>query len=221
MHPNGWGEFQIAQAFSKALIAGFGIGSTHVTIPAQNDASVMRSIGAPTNFQVFTSPQGVSATWDAVYGADSYNVDVSVNGGGGIFSPGTSQVNRWDCQWSLPGWQYSVRVQAACGDQTGPWTSAQTATSQPQLAPPPENIVVTPTGDGFTVKWDPPTGDNTDNIVEYNIIYWDTTPSDCNFITGTAFKSSPAQISTPSKDANLVYINTDGSQMTSKSAKAI
>ena len=65
MHPNAWGEYQIAQAFSKALISGYGIGNTPVELPAQDDPSLVRDIGTPQNFELFASPQGVTGTWDA------------------------------------------------------------------------------------------------------------------------------------------------------------
>lgn len=64
LHPDAWGEYLIANAFSKSLVANFGIGNSPLPIPDQNDPSLVRSIGTPSNFQVFTSPQGASATWD-------------------------------------------------------------------------------------------------------------------------------------------------------------
>jgi hypothetical protein len=95
----------------------------------------------------------------------------------------------------MAGWSYAVSVRASAGDSIkGAYTATLTATAQPQLAPPPQNIKVTPTADGFTVSWDPPTGPYTDTIVEYNILYWDWEPNDCQYITGAAFKSSPATI---------------------------
>lgn len=62
------------------------------------------------------------------------------------------------------------------------------------MAPPPSNVNVQPTDTGFTVTWDDPAGPYTDSIVEYNIIYWDWNPNDCQYIEGAAFTSSPAVI---------------------------
>ena len=56
------------------------------------------------------------------------------------------------------------------------------------------NVRVEPTADGFIVSWDPPTGGTTGEIVEYNIIYWDFKPTDCQFLSGAAFKSSPGRV---------------------------
>ena len=114
-------------------------------------------------------------------------------------------------------------MRARYGDHSvGPYTSTLSADATPELAGPPQNIHVEPTADGFTVTWDPPTGANTGmysstdaailkyfhrmlanylnpflktgSIVEYNIIYWDWYYTDCEFISGAAFTSSPAVI---------------------------
>ncbi|KAK0112622.1 hypothetical protein ONS95_014364 [Cadophora gregata] len=197
LHPNAWGEFQIANAFSETLVNDFGIGNTVLAVPAQDDGSLARPLPGITNLQIFSSPQGVTATWDPVYGAYSYDVEVLINGGVPFFqfSPTSVATNRWDCQWSNPGWTYTISVRPRAGPtRQGDFSGQVTGTSTPELADPPQNVVVEPTGDGFTVTWDPPTGPNADSIVEYNIIYWNTEPEDCEFISGAAFTSSPAVI---------------------------
>ncbi|SCN74636.1 uncharacterized protein FFNC_11530 [Fusarium fujikuroi] len=195
LHPNAWGEFQIAAAFSKTLVEDFNLGTSPVKIPSQDDSSLGRPLQGPSNFRVFSSPQGVTATWDPVYGAYSYDVTVSINGGANTYSPTTTSSNRWDSQWPLEGWTYTVSVRARYGDYSvGPYTSKLSAKATPKLSDPPQNVEVAPAADGFTVTWDPPTGPNTDSIVEYNILYWDWNPDDCEIITGAAFTSSPAAI---------------------------
>ncbi|KAK1250099.1 hypothetical protein MKX08_010102 [Trichoderma sp. CBMAI-0020] len=192
LHPNAWGEYLIAQAFAQTLLNDFGIGSKPLAIPDADDPSLARDLPVPSNFQVFTSPQGVSATWDE---GTYLTKPLSINGGANTYSPTTTSYNRWDCQWPLAGWTYGVSVRASAGDtRKGAYTGTLSAVAQPQLAPPPENIVVTPTETGFTVTWDPPTGDYTDSIVEYNVLYWDWSPADCQYTSGAAFKSSPAVI---------------------------
>lgn len=120
---------------------------------------------------------------------------MSVNEGGNGFSATASQSNRWDSQWPLNGWTYAVAVRASAGDSIkGQYTGTQSAVAKPQLAPAPANIRVQPTDAGITVTWDPPSGDFTDSIVEYNVIYWDWQADHCQFINGAAFKSSPAVI---------------------------
>ncbi|KAF4943841.1 hypothetical protein FGADI_13121 [Fusarium gaditjirri] len=168
LHPNALGEFQIASIFSKTLVKDFNIGKKPVQVPTQGDSALARPLPQPSNFRVFSSPQGVTATWD----------------------PG-----KWDSQWPLEGWTYSVSVRARYGDYSvGPYTSKLSAKATPKLSDPPQNVKVEPGADGFTVTWDPPTGPNTDSIVEYNILYWDWSPDDCEIITGAAFTSSPAVI---------------------------
>ncbi|KFZ11648.1 hypothetical protein V501_04652 [Pseudogymnoascus sp. VKM F-4519 (FW-2642)] len=195
LHPNAWGEFQIASAFSRTLVDQFNIGTTPLAIPAEDDQSLVRDLPVPTNLQVFSSPQGVTATWDAVYGAYSYDLEVSIDGGGGSFSETTSPFNRWDSQWPLAGWTYAVSVRASAGDnRKGDYSGTLSAVAMPELAPPPNNVNVQPTDTGFTVTWDPPSGDYTDSIIEYNVIYWDWNPDNCQFLVSAAFTSSPGVI---------------------------
>ncbi|KAF5962657.1 carbohydrate esterase family 3 protein [Fusarium bulbicola] len=191
LHPNAEGEFQIASIFSKTLVKDFNLGKDPVQVPGQGDSALARALPQPSNFRVFSSPQGVTATWDP----GNYDVTVSINGGANTYSPTTTLSNRWDSQWPLEGWTYTVSVRARYGDYSvGPYTSKLSAKATPKLSDPPQNVKVEPGDDGFTVTWDPPTGSNTDSIVEYNILYWDWSPDDCEIITGAAFTSSPAVI---------------------------
>ncbi|KAJ9502889.1 hypothetical protein H2202_002011 [Exophiala xenobiotica] len=149
LHPDALGEYQIANAFTQTLVNDLKIGTSPLAVPAQSDPSLARNLPAPSNFKLFSSPQGVTATWDPVYGAYNYDVQVSINGGGPANSPGLVQGNRWDSQWPMAGWSYAVSVRASAGDFIkGAYTATLTATAQPQLAPPPQNIKVTPTADG-------------------------------------------------------------------------
>ncbi|KAF5254019.1 hypothetical protein FANTH_1201 [Fusarium anthophilum] len=191
LHPNAEGEFQIASIFSKTLVKDFNLGKDPVQVPGQGDSALARALPQSSNFRVFSSPQGVTATWDP----GNYDVTVSINGGANTYSPTTTLSNRWDSQWPLEGWTYTVSVRARYGDYSvGPYTSKLSAKATPKLSDPPQNVKVEPGDDGFTVTWDPPTGSNTDSIVEYNILYWDWSPDNCQIITGAAFTSSPAVI---------------------------
>lgn len=114
-----------------------------------------------------------------MYGAFNYDVKVSINGGVATANS-VSQFNQWDAHWPIEGWTYDVSVRASAGDFIhSDYTGTQSAKSAPQLAPAPQNIKVQPTSDGFSVSWNPPSGPNTDSIVEYNIIYWDWEPTHC------------------------------------------
>lgn len=65
LHPNALGEYQIAHAFSRTLANDFNLGSGPLKIPAESDPDLVRNLPVPSNFRVFSSPQGVTATWDA------------------------------------------------------------------------------------------------------------------------------------------------------------
>jgi Fibronectin type III domain len=96
-------------------------------------------------------------------------------------------------------------VRASAGDTLkGDYTETKSAVASPELSPPPQNVNVQPTESGFTVTWDPPTGDYTDSIIEYNIMYWDWNPNDCQFIASAAFESSPAVITDLKPGTNYI-----------------
>ncbi|KAF5688010.1 carbohydrate esterase family 3 [Fusarium globosum] len=195
LHPNAWGEYQIAHGFSKTLVNKLNMGSKPLAIPSQIDASLARNLPVPSNFRVFSSPQGVTATWDPVYGAYSYDMKVSINGGDNGFSGLTASFNRWDSHWPIDGWNYAVSVRASAGDNIkGSFTGTLTAEAKPQLAPPPQNVNVKATEAGFTVTWDNPKGLYTDSIDRYNIIYWDWKSDHCSYLNGAAFESSPGKV---------------------------
>jgi len=65
VHPDAWGEFLSANAFSQILVNGFGMGSSPLAVPAQTDPRLPRDLPVPSNFRLVSSPQGVTATWDA------------------------------------------------------------------------------------------------------------------------------------------------------------
>ena len=189
LHPNVMGEYHIAQAFSQTLYSSFGFGSGPIVVPGNVPA---RNLPVPTNFKVQSSPQGVTATWDPVYGAYSYEVMSRIDGVT-QFSSGIVQSNRYDQQWSLANSSYSMYVRALAGNQQGAWTSVQSAIAQPQTAATPTNVFVNPTSGGVTVTWDKSVGPHSDSVILYNVITWDL-DTDCTFIIGNAFKQSPAVI---------------------------
>jgi lysophospholipase L1-like esterase len=59
LHPNVMGEYQIARAFSHTLVKDFKIRSSILNIPSDVTA---RPLPVPSNFKVFMSPGGVTAT---------------------------------------------------------------------------------------------------------------------------------------------------------------
>ncbi|KAE8167238.1 hypothetical protein BDV40DRAFT_284981 [Aspergillus tamarii] len=191
LHPNTMGEYQIARAFSQTLVKDFRIGSSALSIPSDVPT---RPLPVPSNFKVFTSPGGVTATWDPVYGAYNYDVRSRIKGGIPNFSSGSVSSNRWDATWPIDGWEYEVQVRASAGDTIkGDWTTTLTATAHPQTAEAPQNVIVSATTTGFDISWEPPTGSYSDSVIEYNVLYWDK-DAECDFITGAAFTGTSAHI---------------------------
>jgi len=61
LHPNALGEWQIARAFSKALVDRFDIGREYLEVPKEIPPRVLP---VPENFDVTWIPGKVTATWD-------------------------------------------------------------------------------------------------------------------------------------------------------------
>ncbi|KAF2765290.1 SGNH hydrolase, partial [Teratosphaeria nubilosa] len=192
LHPNERGEFHIARAFTLTLVNDFKIGRSALKIPTYIRA---RSMPVPSNFNVHSSPYGVTATWDRVQSAYEYEVRIRLTDLPKSQAKITSvPANRWDSEWAADGWTYEVQVRAKAGEHRhSKWTSPKTAISRPQTAPPPVNVTLKPMANGFQVTWDPPTGPHTDSIVEYNILFLDCDVNGTSF-TGAGFTNSPATI---------------------------
>ncbi|OOF94226.1 hypothetical protein ASPCADRAFT_51803, partial [Aspergillus carbonarius ITEM 5010] len=191
LHPTAKGEYEIAYAFSLTLVNDFKLGSSPLSIP---DDIPARPLPVPSNFQVVSSATGVTATWDPVYGAYSYDVSSRIQGGITDFSSGSVNSARWDSTWPIDGWVYEVQVRASAGNNIkGDWTTVLSATAHPQTAAAPQNVLVGATATGFDISWDPPTGAYTDSIVEYNVLYWDKS-EDCTYITEGAFTGTSGHI---------------------------
>ena len=79
LHPSPLGEYQVARAFSRALIKGFKIGTDELTVPDPADVP-KRPTSIPTNIKVMVGTKGVNITWDLVYGAKGYNVQSRILG---------------------------------------------------------------------------------------------------------------------------------------------
>ncbi|GIZ47199.1 hypothetical protein CKM354_001029800 [Cercospora kikuchii] len=191
LHPNELGEYQIARAFSRALVSGLGIGSTPIQIPGSIPS---RPLPVPQNFQMSASPLGLTATWDKVYGAYEYDVEYRINGGAPFnFSPGQVRTNRWDTRWAIDGWTYDIRIRSSAGNRKGGWSGWLSGTARPQTAAAPGNVAVRAQDSGISVRWTPPAGPYSDSVFRYNVYYWDLdTP--CAFLLGAAFEGTSALI---------------------------
>jgi len=79
LHPTTLGDYEIAHAFSRALIEGYNIGTTELDVPGSWDLPV-RPITIPNNIRAVADAQGVNVTWDYFYGARGYDVQSRVLG---------------------------------------------------------------------------------------------------------------------------------------------
>jgi len=111
LHPNSLGEYQIASAFTKALVNDLHIGSSPLSVPSSAPA---RPCPVPSNVVAKSSPDGIAVTWDAVYGAFSYDLR-STNVGAKTTSQLTVSTTRWDTTWTQDGWEWEYQVRTNNG----------------------------------------------------------------------------------------------------------
>lgn len=109
LHPNAYGEYQIAHAFSIGLHNGLGLGSGILAVPDQS-AIPVRPLPAPSNLQVSASPGGILATWDPVFGAYSYDVNSVITNIPAFSGIASVSSNRYDGTWTVAGLQYNIQV---------------------------------------------------------------------------------------------------------------
>lgn len=137
LHPNSIGEYEIAQAFSITLVNSFQIGSQPLSIPLQVPT---RPTPVPSNLQAVTSAEGVTVTWDAVYGAFGYDIRYRLVGFP-EWNVGEIGTNRYDTVWTEDGleWEYGVRTNNGNGSISD-WSVTNSAVAHPQTAPGPVDI---------------------------------------------------------------------------------
>lgn len=103
------GEYQIAQAFSATLVNKFSIGLSPITIP---DSLPVRPISVPSNVVAASSPQGITVTWDEVYGVMGYDLQYEISGVG-IWESVYLTSNRYDTSLVLDGWTIQFQIRAS------------------------------------------------------------------------------------------------------------
>ncbi|KAK1760362.1 receptor-type tyrosine-protein phosphatase F [Echria macrotheca] len=152
IHPNALGEFQLAQAFTRTLIADFRIGRRELSIPT---SVPRRPTPTPARVKASPAPSGVVVTWDAVYGAFWYDVRIRL-AGSESWTVVPVSCNRYDTTFCVSGqrWEYQVRT---CGGNTvkSSWSEVVSAVADPQTLPAPSRIRTHATADGFNVTWEP------------------------------------------------------------------
>jgi len=178
LHPNALGEYQIAQAFSDTLVNGFRVGSRKLLIPADVPE---RETPVPTNLRAVSSPDGITVTWDAVYGAFGYDVR-NMLVGSGDWGISANPNNRYDTTWTLDGWEWEYQVRTNNGDVgVSNWTAVVSAVAHPQVPQAPIHITTHPTATGIDFAWRPPTGAYADTVKLYEFLFWDSSVNSSYF----------------------------------------
>ncbi|KAN0116800.1 hypothetical protein V8E51_002777 [Hyaloscypha variabilis] len=125
LHPATLGDFEIAHAFSRALIDGYGIGTTELDVPGPWDLPV-RPIAIPSNIRTVADGKGVNVTWDMFYGARGYDVQSRVVGEDVWIQWKTQQENEFFLRWPAEGaLEMEFKVRMSHGKQEkGEWSRA-------------------------------------------------------------------------------------------------
>ncbi|GGS48744.1 GDSL-type esterase/lipase family protein [Streptomyces cinerochromogenes] len=178
LHPNDLGEYRIARAFATTLHDAFGIG----TAPPGDPVDVAeRFLDTPANVTFDGTRQGVTLTWDKVFGAHGYEVqwrDTTADPDG-AWNWARPAANRWDMSRQYygqihEGHTYELRVRAASGDTVrSDWSDITHGTARPTTPGYPRNVKATAGPNGGVLTWDPPTGEHSDGITAYAVYMWD------------------------------------------------
>ncbi|WP_282090683.1 GDSL-type esterase/lipase family protein [Streptomyces tendae] len=190
LHPNAFGEYQLAIAFEQTLHDRYGLGRGPIPFPPEN--LPVRPTPVPTGLKAESSPQGVTVTWNPVYGAFGYDVRSRI-AGQTTWGEGRVNSNRTDTTWTVDGIQWEYQVRTVGGDNVkGPWSNTVSAVAHPKTAPPPRILASRPIGqDGIELEIAPP--DYPTTIDRYELILFDKdTPG--AWLTGTGFRGNRVQI---------------------------
>jgi lysophospholipase L1-like esterase len=119
LHPDGTGEWVIADAFANSLARDFGIGTGSAYLPSSPRIVRVSQAGAPT---LTPDAAGIDASWPHVFGAAGYNLEVADITAGQALGTGTELPNAvvadsWQLTGLRPGDRYEVAVQAIRGYQ--------------------------------------------------------------------------------------------------------
>ncbi|MFC9288043.1 phosphatidylinositol-specific phospholipase C domain-containing protein [Streptomyces sp. NPDC057052] len=204
LHPNALGEYRIAQAFGTVLHKEFGIGAAAPDVP---DSAPGRSLATPSGMKFDGTQQGVTATWNKVFGAHTYDVqwrDVTTdsNADWQDVVPGVS-APRYDMSWQFTdqpydGHTYEVRVRAVAGDgaaNRSSWSSVVRGKAAPTTAGRPPGLTATAGAGSIDVRWSAPTDSHSGSIVRYAVwVYDKSTPMNHSRIIGYPASARSARI---------------------------
>ena len=126
MHPNSQGELEIAHAFSNTLYHNFGIGRQPLALLARFPS---RTCLAPATVAIYPDQEYIRFTWDFVYGAFGYEVEVRQEGFEWVAdSANFTKERHADTLWTTGGATWEFRVRTYCESTVkSPWTGAVSA----------------------------------------------------------------------------------------------
>lgn len=191
VHPDGEGEYEIADAFASALADDYGVGADPGTPPASVPGISMTT---PTSMSASLSATGVLLQWSHVYGATGYKIFERDITGNPNPLPAFSELpiplpsDHWQAGWGQPGHTYQYAVAAARGADESAASSPATVTmpaSEP-TADPPSDVTATPGATSITLNWTPPSGGNDSGITGYTVYWLDSDNACGNQIPSTA-----------------------------------
>ncbi len=154
MHPNAYGEYLIAQSFSRTLYSDFSIGKGQLALPSSYPP---RSLPVPSNIQAVPEPMGVKVTWDEVYESNSYDVRTRI-AGSADWTESRAGTNRFDQTFTGKGikWEFQIRSsygEPAQGGAKGTWSGIVSATADRSTPSPPKDIRTSSGASSLTVSW--------------------------------------------------------------------
>lgn len=186
LHPNGLGEYVIADAFSTALARDFGVGR----VPDAPPSSVPGiTLTTPASVSASIVGTGLLLQWSRVYGASGYKIFERDITGSPSPLPAFTEIpvplpgDHFYAGWGTPGHTYQYEVAAARGySETSP--SSPTTITMPAsepIADPPVNATVTPSRGttSVTLTWSAPSGSPYDNSISGYDVFWLDANSSC------------------------------------------
>ena len=187
LHPNGEGEYEIADAFAVVLARDFGVG----TVPGSPPSSVPGiTLTTPTSMDASISSTGVLLQWSRVYGASGYKIFERDITGNPSPLPAFSELplplpgDHWYAGWGTAGHTYQYEVASARGNsESAPSSPATLTMPNPEpVADPPANVTATPSPGttSIALSWTPPTGNPNDSSITGYDVFWQDATCGCS-----------------------------------------
>lgn len=187
LHPNGVGEYEIADAFATVLAQRFGVG----TVPGPPPSSVPGiTLSTPGAIDASISNTGVLLQWSRVYGASGYKIFERDITGNPSPLPAFSELplalpgDHWYAGWGTAGHTYQYEVASARGNsESAPTSPVSLTMPDPEpVADAPGNITVTPSRGttSIALTWTAPTGNPNDSTITGYHVFWQDASCGCS-----------------------------------------